>query len=414
MLSKAGDIIVNANESVPAYSGSHPTQDSSSNNPDQPPPYSYEPTSGPGPFTAAAPPACQDSSWSSSLIQSFKALTAGLRPKPDPLVTALCEASRRGDVGQIAAFLKQGANVDGKNIDGETPLHCAILANHEAAARLLLSTGADDNQWSRMPPMFLAASVGNVDVARMIHDRGGPGANVKRQSMSGHFYFIDVVGSGSLDGVRFLLERGADACCSAITGRSVVVQAARKVHVDMVRLLLDFGAKVNSDDITGQSLLGIALDKDCMELMDLLIARGAKVGSRTMSGERVLSAAISKRNLAAVRRLIEAGADGNIDDMTGQKVIVRVVKDGKLSSDEKMELVQLLLRNGAKATSRDISWPNMQLLPNAVDRGVDGRIIAMLVQAGADADKMLHSGETPLTRAVNAGRADQVLSLIHI
>lgn len=417
MLSKAGEILIGTGNTVPDYSAdTDPAQ--GERNLEQPPPYSFEPsaagpsTAGPstaGPSNAAA----GDDTWGSSLVQTFKALTSGFRAKPDPLATALCGASRNGDVAQIAAFLKQGANIDGKNENGETALECAILGNQETAARLLLSSGADEDQWSKMPPLFLAASVGNIEVARMIYERGGSAANVKKKSVSGQPYFVDLVSSGNLDGVRFLLERGADPKAQSVSGRYVVIQAARKVNVDMVRLLLDFGAKVNSDDISGNSMLAISLDKGSLEMLDLLIARGVKLSSRTTSGEKVLAAAIVKRNMPFARRLLEAGADGHVEDIHGQKVIIRVIKDtNKWSADEQAELVHMLLKNGAKPTSKDGHGSNMTALPLAIDKGVDGRIIASMIQHGGDGNKVLRSGETPLTHAINNGRMEQIHALL--
>ena len=425
MLSKAGDILVfnTDSSSTPSYSppSAGPAKDAAET--EEPPPYSYEPSaaseSSATPGSSAAGPSiasttsAQGGGWGVYVKHTFKALTAGLRAKPDPLVTALCEASRRGEVTQVAALLSQGANTDGKNEDGETPLQCAILANQEGSARLLLSSGAgEEKQWSKMPPMFLAASVGNVAIARLIYERGGPGANTRKDSMSGQPYFVDVVSSGNLDGVRFLLERGARAGAQSIAGRPVVVQAARKGNIEMVRLLLDFGAEVNANDITGNSMLAIALDKSNLELTDLLLARGAKPNSKTTSGERVLATALSRRNLPFAQRLLEAGADGNVDDIYGQKVIVSVVKDTKISDDDKVWLVRMLLDRGAKTTSKDIMWPSMHLIPLAVDKDVGGSVIALLCQRGADSGKMLQNGETPLTHAINNGRIGQIKALL--
>lgn len=424
MLSKAGDILVfNADSSsIPSYSppSAGPAKDAAET--EEPPPYSYEPSAAPGssaagPCTAcpssASTTAAQDGGWGVYVKHTFKALTAGLRAKPDPLVTALCEASRRGEVTQVAALLSQGANTDGKNEDGETPLQCAILANQEASARLLLSSGAsEEKQWSKMPPMFLAASVGNVEIAQMIYERGGPGANTRKDSISGQPYFVDVVSTGNLDGVRFLLERGAKAGAHSIAGRPIVAQAARKGNIDMVRLLLDFGADVNANDVTGNSMLAIALDKSNLELMDLLLARGAKPNSKTTSGERVLATALSRRSLPFAKRLLEAGADGNVDDIYGQKVIVSVVKDTKVFDDDKVWLVRMLLDRGAKTTSKDILWPSMHLIPLAVDKDVGGSVIALLCQRGADSGKMLQNGEMPLTHAINNGGIGQVKALL--
>ena len=414
----AGDILIDGSNSAPTHTSAEAGPPEIEGSLDSPP--AYEPpatepsTLSPSGPSTSSPPAAQGSSfWDlTSIKQSFSALTAGLRSKPDPLVSALCEASRRGDVSQMAGLLKHGANIDGKNEDRETPLHCAIMANQVQAVRLLLASGVDLKTWSKMPAMFLAASVGHISIARMLLQRGGPGADVKAKNVSGQQYFVDVVGSGNIDGVRFLLEHGADARVKSISGRPVVVQAARKGSLGMVKLLFDFGADVNSADVAGASLVSLALEKSDMDLMELLLTRGAKPNSRRGDGERVLATAISKGKIPFAKRLMQAGADGNVDDITGQKAIISVVKGSKIENKEKVELVRMLLQNGAKATSKDIFWPHMRALPLAVDNGVDGEVIAMLLRHGADSTNTLHNGETPLTEAINKGRVDQIEALL--
>ncbi|KAI6782834.1 putative ankyrin repeat protein-like protein [Emericellopsis cladophorae] len=354
----------------------------------------------------------RSNSWVLPITKSFKALTAGIWAKPDPLVNALCEASRRGDTAQMAALLQQGTNIDGKNDRGETALHCAIVENHAKAARLLFTLGASDNIWSKMPPMFLAASLGNLDVAQMIYQRGGSAADVKKFSMSGQSYFVDVVSSGNLAGVRFLLEKGANARAQSNSGRPAVVIAARKCNIEMVRLLLNFGAKVTSDDLSGNSMVGIALDKDNLELLDLLLERGAMLGGRTTSGDRVLAAAVARRNVPFALRMLENGADGNSEDLMGQKVIVSVIKDQKLGEEDKCALVRALLKNGAKTTASDLVWHQAHLLELALTKGASSRIGRLILEAGADVTRRIGDGETPLTYAIARDWTDWVRELL--
>ncbi|KAG9251972.1 ankyrin repeat-containing domain protein [Emericellopsis atlantica] len=465
MLAKAGEIIVNsAEDEAPAYDSSPPPQPMTAlegpDLTDLPPPYEAATSTTPylGTNAAASPGAAsppdtplttsrsasiaesshslgrrslsfagpvppnrsgqasgsssRSNSWVTPITNSFKALTAGIWAKPDPLVNALCEASRRGDTGQIAALLQQGTNVDGKNDRGETALHCAIVENHAKAARLLFTLGASDNIWSKMPPMFLAASLGNIDVAEMIYQRGGSAADVKKSSMSGQSYFVDVVSSGNLAGVRFLLEKGANARAQSNSGRPAVVIAARKCNIEVVRLLLNFGAKVTSDDVSGNSMLGIALDKDSLELLDLLLERGAKLSGRTTSGDRVLAAAVARRNVRFALRMLEQGADGNSEDLMGQKVIVSVIKDQKLAEEDKFALVRALLKNGAKTTASDLVWHQAHLLELALTKGASSRIGGLILEAGADATRCIGDGETPLIYAIARDWTEWVRELL--
>ena len=45
-------------------------------------------------------------------------------------------------LGKVGALLDQGADIDARNDNGETPLTLAILAGHPAVVELLIEQGA--------------------------------------------------------------------------------------------------------------------------------------------------------------------------------------------------------------------------------------------------------------------------------
>ena len=57
----------------------------------------------------------------------------------------LHDAPAAGDVARIQTMLKAGANVNAKNLDGETALHYAARKGHAAAIEVLLKAGANVN-----------------------------------------------------------------------------------------------------------------------------------------------------------------------------------------------------------------------------------------------------------------------------
>ncbi len=76
----------------------------------------------------------------------------------------------------IKLFLEHGANINGKNKDGETPLH--IMAQHRSSydcLELLIAEGAnvdaqDNNGWT---PLMAALNYLEFDVASLLIDNGG-------------------------------------------------------------------------------------------------------------------------------------------------------------------------------------------------------------------------------------------------
>ena len=65
------------------------------------------------------------------------------------LAYQLFDAGRDGDVEAairaIEEGLEEGADINGKNEDGRTPLHIACAHGHVNVVRLLLESGADPN-----------------------------------------------------------------------------------------------------------------------------------------------------------------------------------------------------------------------------------------------------------------------------
>ena len=53
------------------------------------------------------------------------------------------QAAEEGNTNMVRDLIRQGADVNAKNDDGETPLHCAAWEGHQETAQVLLANGAD-------------------------------------------------------------------------------------------------------------------------------------------------------------------------------------------------------------------------------------------------------------------------------
>ncbi|KAF4454477.1 hypothetical protein F53441_2981 [Fusarium austroafricanum] len=376
----------------------------------EPPPYE------PAQASSAQSPSCESPSGSSgfakglsSLTNSFKAMTSGLWPKPDPLSTALCQAALRGDAQQMSGLLAQGANINGRNGEGNSPLSCAILANQENAVQFLLGAGADANgKDMKMPPVFLAASVGSIGVARMLINQGT--WNVTASSWTGQPYFVEVCNSENLEGIQLLLENGAKANATNTSGRPVLAQAVKKGNLELARLLLQHGANPDTSDLSGNSLLSIASSQDRMDMIKLLLESGTNANSKNLSGVSVLADAISKRKLDLAELVLERGANANAKDLVGHPVLILALRDSKLSPNDKVRAVKMLLDHGASPNVSDGTW-SVAAICFAMETG-NTDLIRLMLQAGSNTKKKMSSGETLLLYAIDKGKGDQAKLLL--
>ncbi|KAH0491090.1 hypothetical protein TgHK011_002533 [Trichoderma gracile] len=386
--------------------------------PAEPPPYTAEPEPGRSSTAEATLPSSstpqpsQSSglSWGSVFKNSFKALAQSLTPQPGPFVSALCQAASIGDIQQIAGFLTQGANINGRNEDGKNALQCAILNDQEDAARLLLASGASTSGsgWSGMPPLFLAASVGSLKIANLFLVKG---ASVDEKSVSGQAYFVDVVQSGNLAGIRFLLDKGCSANTKNISGEVVLAHAVRKKNRELVELLFESGASVKSKDISGQNLLAVALNKKDYEMAELLLKRGADPNGKTISGMPLLADEIGNRRLKTAKLLLDWGADANTKDWHSQPVLLLAIKNSRISTEEKIDIVRHLFAKGAKADVVD-GFSKTPAICYAVEAGLS-EIISLMLQNGAKTTVTMQNGDSLLKYAIDHGRKDLAEALLH-
>ncbi|KAK7413866.1 hypothetical protein QQX98_007283 [Neonectria punicea] len=376
----------------------------------EPPPYE------PAGSCSHRPPAAGSSSSASnfskgmsSLTSSFKAMTSNLWAKPDPLATAFCQAALRGDVQQMSGFVGQGANINGRNAEGNTPLSCAILGNKEDGVRFLLGAGADitSQTGSKLPPLFLAASVGSIEVAKLLISKG---AEVNQKNWSGQAFFTDVIGTENLKGIQVLLEHGANPNTTNLSGRPVIAQGVKKNNLELVRLLLQYGADAGGYDLSGNSMVALAAGQENLEMVRLLLSHGASAIGRVLTGNTVLIDSINKRRMEIATLLLAHGADASARDLYGNPILVAVLKDGKLSESDKLETVRLLLSHGASPNVSDSAW-SVPAICTAMETG-SSELVGLMLQHGAPTDKKMKTGETLLLYAMDHGRTDQVRALL--
>ncbi len=87
----------------------------------------------------------------------------------------LADALSRRQPQIIAVLLQAGADVNGRDASGFTPLHDAALAGNLATVRVLLENGADVNAGARdsgATPLYMAATMGREEVVSLLLEKG--------------------------------------------------------------------------------------------------------------------------------------------------------------------------------------------------------------------------------------------------
>ena len=154
-------------------------------------------------------------------------------------------ASRRGNTKIIDLLLKNGANIEGKDKDGQTALAHAVIAGKSATAEALIKKGADVNTQDigGNTPLIIASNYTNYALSTQV--------------------------------MRVLLENGAGVDRVNYQGTGALHNAVRSNNPKMVKVLLEHKANVNLRNGFGKTPLYIARYYHCYMVIKLLKTHGA-------------------------------------------------------------------------------------------------------------------------------------------
>jgi ankyrin repeat protein len=212
----------------------------------------------------------------------------------------LMEAVEKGALDAIVKCLAQGANVNARNDDGDTPLH---LATTRKVAELLLSKGADVNAKNdsfKMTPIFNAT----LEVTEVLAAKG---ADLNAKAKDGVTPLGWTVYWDMLDKAKFLMSKGANPN-GAPGAKSPLQIAANWGKKEFAELLLSKGADVNARDDSGWTALHWAAFEGGAEIADFLIARGADKNPRTRQGSDLFPVSSTPLDIAEKARAMDVAA----------------------------------------------------------------------------------------------------------
>jgi len=152
------------------------------------------------------------------------------------------DATRRGDLAEVKALLKESPDLAFGQEDDQTPLLLAAAFGHKDVAGLLLAYHADVNprDSNGKTPLYWAADRGYADV------------------------------------VKLLLDHKADVEASDLFGDTPLHRAAMGGFKDVAELLLAGKAEMNSKNHSGRTPLDYATSGNHKEVAGVLLAKGAE------------------------------------------------------------------------------------------------------------------------------------------
>ncbi|XP_040894496.1 protein phosphatase 1 regulatory subunit 12A isoform X2 [Toxotes jaculatrix] len=182
---------------------------------------------------------------------------------------AACSA---GDREEVAALLRQGADINHANIDGLTALHQACIDENAEMVQFLVESGSDVNRGDNegWTPLHAAASCGFIQIAKYLIEHGA------------HVGAVNSEGELPLDvATEDVMERLLKA---EIKKQGIDVDNARKeeerIMLQDAMAMLAGGGTLIPHPNTKATALHVAAAKGYIEVLKVLLQCGVDVDSR--------------------------------------------------------------------------------------------------------------------------------------
>jgi ankyrin repeat protein len=346
----------------------------------------------------------------SNHVESFDSPHRFIKIWPQEKVDPLHIAALAGDLAKLRALIEEGADVNAKNMWGETALHYAAERGHKEVVELLIAKGADISA-GRIEALQYAIDNGHTEVAILLINKG---ANVNPKTQSGWTPLHSAVEGDYKQVAEILLAKGAYVNSKDKKGFTPFRYALWYSKADIARLLVEKGADVHEKDQFGYTPLHWAVMMGYRELTELLLAKGADPNAKGKAGETPLDfasypgiarlliekgAELSSLQSAAfigdldkVKALIDEGTDVNKKDTVGVTALHAAVAGGH------KDMTEFLILKGADVSTS--AMDGQTPLHWAADKGRRD-IVELLIDKGAKVNAKDNAGQTPLQLAEN-------------
>ncbi|XP_062403013.1 protein phosphatase 1 regulatory subunit 12A isoform X5 [Sardina pilchardus] len=285
--------------------------------------------------------------------------SAGSRSRPGAKVrfnqgAVFMAACSAGDREEVAALLRQGADINHANIDGLTALHQACIDENSEMVQFLVESGSDVNRGDNegWTPLHATASCGFIQIAKYLIEHG---AHVGTVNSEGELP-LDVA---TEDAMSRLLK-------AEIKKQGVDVERARgeeeRVMLQDAMAMLAGSGHLAPHPNTQATALHVAATKGYSQVLKVLLQCGMAVDARDVDGWTPLHAAAHWGQEEACTLLSEHMCDMNAVNNVGQTPL-DVADENLVDCLEELQKKQNILRSEQKKAPVIETSPPISMAP---------------------------------------------------
>ncbi len=237
-----------------------------------------------------------------------------------------------------------------------------------------------DPYW-QTPVEFVAAREGNLEILEALFEKR-PDLDVNAQS--GDEPFLHHAATHA-EGVRFLLQRGADPAATDWRGRTALHSAAGS-SLEACRLLVEAGAGVDAG--AGETGTALASAGDA-EIAAFLLEQGANPEAADAGGVTPLMKTWSAE---VAESLLAAGVDVNRVDAEGRHALSHAAQG-------RDQVVSVLAAAGADLNLHSNTGDSAMTVAICSHSQEYPRVVEALLAAGVDVERPVYRDTTPLAAA---------------
>lgn len=242
----------------------------------------------------------------------------------------------RNSFALMKSCIAHGADVNMRDVNGNTPLTSACQSGSYNAVKFLLENGADPNLSiaEAATPLMIAAKAGNTEIVNLLIEKG---AKTDVKDVKGRTALMYACDGINLKCVCLLLDKGLQVNTKdnegknaflhaiytwATTDYDITAQDKREQEiVDVLKKLAEGGSDVNNIDIDGNSPLRLAIafsgeyhGRSPYKIMEVFENTNLNLEQVDEQGRTPIFAAIGHYNQVILDWIIEHGANVNVLD----------------------------------------------------------------------------------------------------